>query len=82
MDRGKTSISRGAKNKTAQHPSDLFAFGSESSLWKNTDAKRPETDPADFVTPVKEAIDNYGSDKVIGIICAAIETSKNQRLKP
>lgn len=41
MDRGKTSIGRGAKNKIAQHPSDLFALGSKSSRGENADVKRP-----------------------------------------
>lgn len=41
MDRGKTSVGRGAKNKIAQHPSDLFALGSKSSRGENSDAKRP-----------------------------------------
>ncbi|KAF7414832.1 hypothetical protein HZH68_003321 [Vespula germanica] len=142
MDRGKTSIGRGAKNKIAQHPSDLFALGSKSSRGENSDVKRPgvihpktsgtastsgaerkkeappgslqslipqkkpklaqhithqrppfssteaweavatESDPADFVPLVLEANDNDEGDKVIGIICGAIKTLKNQRWKP
>ncbi|KAG7214008.1 hypothetical protein KM043_001378 [Ampulex compressa] len=41
MDRGKTGIGRGAKNKIAQHPSDLFALGSKSSRGESSDTKRP-----------------------------------------
>lgn len=41
MDRGKAGIGRGAKNKIAQHPSDLFALGSKSSRNENSDVKRP-----------------------------------------
>lgn len=41
MDRGKAGIGRGAKNKIAQHPSDLFALGSKSSRNESSDVKRP-----------------------------------------
>lgn len=144
MDRGKAGIGRGAKNKIAQHPSDLFALGSKSSRNENSDVKRPgvihskassssstsgndrkkesssgslqsfqyipqkkpklaahvshqrppfssaeawelvaiDSDPADFVPMVLEANDNDEGDKVIGIICGAIKTLKNQKWKP
>ncbi|XP_017798364.1 PREDICTED: integrator complex subunit 1 [Habropoda laboriosa] len=144
MDRGKAGIGRGAKNKIAQHPSDLFALGSKGSRNENSDAKRPgvihskpssssstsgndrkkeapsgsvqsfqyipqkkpklathvshqrppfssaeawelvaiDSDPADFVPMVLEANDNDEGDKVIGIICGAIKTLKNQKWKP
>lgn len=41
-----------------------------------------DTDPADFVPMALEANDNDEGDKVIGIICGAIKTLKNQRWKP
>ncbi|XP_012235506.1 integrator complex subunit 1 [Linepithema humile] len=41
-----------------------------------------DTDPADFVPMVLEANDNDEADKVIGIICGAIKTLKNQKWKP
>ncbi|XP_011171982.1 integrator complex subunit 1 [Solenopsis invicta] len=143
MERGKTGLGRAAKNKIAQHPSDLFALGSKNSRNDNSDSKsRPgvihskpsgssttsandrkkeapsgssfiyvpqkkpklahvsshqrqpsssaeaweivviDTDPADFVPMALEANDNDEGDKVIGIICGAIKTLKNQRWKP
>ncbi|XP_015601368.1 integrator complex subunit 1 isoform X2 [Cephus cinctus] len=141
MDRAKTGIGRGAKNKIAQHPSDLFALGSKSSRGETSDTKRPgvihgkpgpssatpgtdrkkeapaalqslipakkpklathishprpplsnaeawevvaiDCDPADLVPMVLEASDNDEGDKVVGIICGAIKTLKNQRWKP
>lgn len=41
-----------------------------------------DTDPADFVPMALEANDNDEGDKVIGIICGAIKTLKNQKWKP
>lgn len=41
-----------------------------------------DTDPADFVPMALEANDNDEADKVIGIICGAVKTLKNQKWKP
>ncbi|XP_063991596.1 integrator complex subunit 1 [Diachasmimorpha longicaudata] len=41
-----------------------------------------DCDPADLVPMVLEASDNDEGDKVIGLICGAIKTLKNQRGKP
>ncbi|XP_012280876.1 integrator complex subunit 1 [Orussus abietinus] len=41
MDRSKAGVGRGAKNKVAQHPADLFALGAKSSRGESSDTKRP-----------------------------------------
>ncbi|XP_072761874.1 integrator complex subunit 1 [Anoplolepis gracilipes] len=41
-----------------------------------------DTDSADFVPMALEANDNDEADKVIGIICGAVKTLKNQKWKP
>lgn len=41
-----------------------------------------DIDPADFVPMALEANDNDEADKVIGIICGAVKTLKNQKWKP
>lgn len=41
-----------------------------------------ECDPADLAPMVLEASENDEADKVVGIICGAVRTLKNQRWKP
>ncbi|XP_046407555.1 integrator complex subunit 1 [Ischnura elegans] len=41
MERGKSSVGRGGKGKTQQHPSDIFALGSKSTRPESTETKRP-----------------------------------------
>lgn len=67
------------KPKLAQHITHQRPPFSSTEAWE---AVATETDPADFVPLVLEANDNDEGDKVIGIICGAIKTLKNQRWKP
>lgn len=41
-----------------------------------------DCDPADLAPMVLEASENDEADKVVGIICGAVKTLKNQRWKP
>ncbi|KAL2747857.1 integrator complex subunit 1 isoform X1 [Vespula maculifrons] len=67
------------ERKLSQHINDQRLPFFSKEAWK---VVATETDPTDFVALVLQAIDNDEGDKVIGIMCATIETFKKERLKP
>lgn len=67
------------KPKLATHVSHQRPPFSSAEAWELVAI---DIDTADFVPMVLEANDNDEGDKVIGIICGAIKTLKNQKWKP
>lgn len=67
------------KPKLASHASHPRPPMSSAEAWE---VVALDCEPADLVPMVLEASDNDEGDKVIGVICGAIKTLKNQRWKP
>lgn len=66
------------KAKLANHPQPPRQV-SLTEIWETY---AEECDPSDIVPKVLEANDNDEGDRVIGLLCGAIETLRNKKLKP
>ncbi|KAK0167256.1 hypothetical protein PV327_004680 [Microctonus hyperodae] len=67
------------KAKLSSHVSHPRSQNPSAEAWE---VVALDCEPADLVPMVLEANDNDEGDKVIGVICGAIRTLKNQRWKP